>query len=127
MNERIKLLRKKLGFTQKEFSEKLGLTQTGVSWMEQAGNGVTEQSIRLICKLFDVNENWLRTGEEPMFIEHETFSLDRYIKEKGASDEEVEIVKAYFSLEPGMRKALFEHFRAYFLHQSAKDGEGFRP
>lgn len=121
MNKRLKEIRKYLGYTQKKFAELLGVTQSAVSWTEIGGHTVSGQFIRALVTQFNVNEDWLKTGDGPMFLETETFSLDRYAKEKGASDEDLEIVKAYFSLEPGMRKALFEHFRAYFLRQSAKE------
>lgn len=68
MNERIKELRKALGLTLEKFGNKLGVGKTAVHKLEKGENNVTEQMIKSICREFDVNENWLRTGEGDMFI-----------------------------------------------------------
>uniref|UniRef100_UPI0006D213DA hypothetical protein n=1 Tax=Clostridium sp. NkU-1 TaxID=1095009 RepID=UPI0006D213DA len=50
-----------------------------------------------------------------MIIEPETFSLDNFIKERGGTDLEKEIIKTYFELDPEMRKAIFDHFKNKFF------------
>jgi transcriptional regulator, XRE family len=49
------------------FGEKLGLTKQTISRLENGVNGITEQTIKLICQEFNVNEKWLRAGEGEMF------------------------------------------------------------
>ena len=49
------------------FGEKLGLTKQTISRLENGVNGITEQTVKLICQEFNVNEKWLRTGEGDMF------------------------------------------------------------
>ncbi len=71
MNNRIRELRKALNLSQKEFAQKIGLKQNAISYMEKDGSTITEQNIKIICSQFNVNENWLRTGFEKMFIENE--------------------------------------------------------
>lgn len=68
MNERIKELRKVLGLTLDKFGERVGLRKSSLSQIENGVNGVTEQLIKSVCREFNVREEWLRTGEEPMFI-----------------------------------------------------------
>ena len=46
-----------------------------------------------------------------MKVQPPTFSLDDFVKSKGATDLELEIVKAYFDIEPDTRKMLVEHFK----------------
>lgn len=70
MNIRIKKIRNILNLSQKDFAEKLGLKQNAISYMEKKGATVTEQNIKLICSQFNVNENWLRTGNGEIFIEN---------------------------------------------------------
>lgn len=77
MNERIKQLRKALGFSQEKFGELLGISKSGVSDIESGRRNVTEQHI-IMLKNQNVNENWLRTGEGEMFIE---LSRDEQIAE----------------------------------------------
>lgn len=71
MNSRIREVRKALGLSQKAFAEKIGLKQNAVSYMEKENATVTEQNIKVICSLYQVNEHWLRTGSGKMFLEIE--------------------------------------------------------
>lgn len=66
---RIKELRKKLGLTQADFGEKIGLKPTAIGQMESGARNVTERSIILICEKYNVNDTWLRTGNGNMFEE----------------------------------------------------------
>ncbi len=68
MGERLKELRKTLGLTLESFGEKVGVGKSSISRLENGTNNLTEQMILAICREFDVNENWLRTGEGEMFI-----------------------------------------------------------
>lgn len=67
MGERIKQLRKALGLTQKEFGERLGVKPNTIGTYEIGRNDPIDAVISLICREFDVNEDWLRTGEGGMF------------------------------------------------------------
>lgn len=112
INERIKLLRKEKGLNQKQFASLLGITQSGASYMEQPGNNISDSSIKSICTICNVNEDWLRNGIEPIHIVSDTFSLDEYARQKGATDLELQIVKLYFDLDADTRKMLVSHFRS---------------
>lgn len=67
MNERIKHLRKNvLKLSQKDFAEKLNISENFV-WMIEKGNRVpSDRTISDICRIFDIQEDWLRYGLEPM-------------------------------------------------------------
>lgn len=66
MNERLKEIRKLNKLTQEEFSKKIGITQSTVTAYE-CGNRVPSDSVILnICRAFNINETWLRTGEGEM-------------------------------------------------------------
>lgn len=68
MKERILQLRKKLGMTQGEFGEKIGLRHSGVSNIENGLREVQDRHIRLILAAFpQVSEEWLREGSGDMF------------------------------------------------------------
>lgn len=122
LNQRVKELRKYLKMTQKEFAKALGITQSAVSWIEIGGNAVTDQTIKTICTIFNVSEQWLRTGNLPMLNESNTFSLDKFIEERKGTDLEKEIVRTYFELDPDIRKILLEHFKNNLsLSENRKD------
>ncbi len=77
MNERIKQLRKKLGLTLEKFGERVGVGKAALSRIENGSNGVTEQMFKSICREFNVDEEWLRTGAggpDVQFKKQETFN-----------------------------------------------------
>ena len=112
INERIRHLRKDvLRLNQRQFALDLGMAQTGVSGMEQDGATVTDRVIKSISLSYNVSEDWLRDGAEPMFVPAPSFSLDEFVKQHGASQLELDIVKAYFELEPDLRRLLVQHFK----------------
>ena len=67
MNERLKMLRKELRMSQDVFAEKIGLTKNYISLVENGNRNLSEQSFKVLCSMFHVNEEWLRTGEGEMF------------------------------------------------------------
>jgi len=69
INERIPKLRKELGLNRVKFAEFLGLTSQFISTVESGKSKFTEANIRLICLTFGVHEEWLKTGEGPIFTE----------------------------------------------------------
>lgn len=72
MSERLKKLRKALDLTQQEFADRLGIKRNTVAQYEIGRNEPIDAVIISICREFDVNEEWLRTGKGDMFL-----SLDR--------------------------------------------------
>ena len=69
MNDRIKKLRKALDLTQREFAERIGMKQNSIALIESGKRNISNQAILSICREYNVNEDWLREGKEPMFIE----------------------------------------------------------
>ena len=67
MKDRIKMVRKAVGLTQQAFADKLGIKQNTVALYEMGRSGVSDGIITSICREFNVNETWLRTGEGEMF------------------------------------------------------------
>ena len=67
MNYRIKKLRQSLGLSQEEFGRRLGVTRGAVTNIELNKVEPKPLFVDLICREFNVNEEWLRTGEGEMF------------------------------------------------------------
>lgn len=67
MNERLKKLRKALDLTQQEFADRIGSKRNTIAKYETDTNMPSAAVISLICREFNVNEEWLRTGEGEMF------------------------------------------------------------
>jgi len=68
LKDRIKKIRKELDLTQQEFADRIGVKRGGIANYEIGRNEPTDSVISLICREFNVNEDWLRTGEGEMFI-----------------------------------------------------------
>lgn len=71
MNERIKLLRQKLNLTQTEFAQKIGLQANTITTYEMGVRNPRDSNILIICREFNVNEEWLRNGNGEMFLSPE--------------------------------------------------------
>lgn len=67
MNNRIKAVRKHFGMNQTEFGAEIGVTQGAITSYEKGTREPLNLSIQAICKRFNVDEHWLRTGEGEMF------------------------------------------------------------
>lgn len=117
LHERIRELRKNyLHMSQTAFGAKLGVSRSVINNIELNALARPDQKlslIKLMCREFSVSEEWLLNGTEPMFIQPETFSLDQYLKERGCTTLEMEIVKAYFELDIDTRQKVFEVFEHF--------------
>lgn len=69
MKDRLKQLRKELQLNQQEFADKLGINRGTLANYEVGRNEPIDAVIKLICGKFNVNEDWLRTGEGEMFVQ----------------------------------------------------------
>lgn len=67
VKERMKELRMKMGLTQKEFADRIGVKQSTIATYEIGRNNPSDTVIALICREFNIDELWLRTGEGRMF------------------------------------------------------------
>ncbi len=66
MNGRIKEVRKEADLSMEKFGERIGITKSSVSLLESGKNSPSEQTLKLICTEFDINEVWLRNGKGEM-------------------------------------------------------------
>ena len=66
--ERILSVRKEAGLSQSAFGEKLNISQNFVWMMESGKRSPGDRTISDICRIFGVDEVWLRTGEGKMHV-----------------------------------------------------------
>lgn len=76
MNERIKELRKALGLTQQELADRIGVKQNTIAQYEIGRNTPINSVVSLICKEFNVSEDWLRNGNGDMFLPEDNSNSD---------------------------------------------------
>lgn len=65
---RIREVRKSQNMTMKEFGEKLNLTNAMISMLESSKVELSVKNRQAILRTFNVNPEWLDTGEGEMFI-----------------------------------------------------------
>jgi len=121
VNKRIKKLRKTLELTQKAFAERIGVKPNTIATYEIGRNQPIDAIINLICREFNVNENWLRTGEGDMFKAKNSTSLDDFLKKQEATELEIEIIKMLFSLDKKTREELVSKFKRIFQSDIIND------
>lgn len=114
MNNRIKLIRKKKGLSQEEFGKRLSVTKASISRIEAGINNPSDQTIKLICSEFNVNENWLRTGtggEDNMFIPEDI----QYFHNVGKlGSEKNEFKKFYLNMMMGLPDEYWDYIYKEF-------------
>ena len=69
MNERLKAVRLALRISQEEFGKRLGVTRGAITNIELNKVEPKPLFVDLICREFNVNEDWLKNGAEPMFLQ----------------------------------------------------------
>lgn len=109
MNTRIRELRKSLGLSQTEFGERLGLKQTTIAGYETRGRTPIDAVISLICREFNVNETWLRTGAGDMFTTPSSSSLDALAKEYHLSAGACALIRRFLELDEDIQQAFVDY------------------
>ena len=69
MNERISYIIKSLGIKKVEFASALNLSGAMISKLCSGDGAPSDRTIADICRIFNVNEAWLRTGIGDPFIQ----------------------------------------------------------
>ena len=68
-NSRIKEVRKAKGLSQAAFGAPFGANRDMINNVENGRAAVSDIMVASICRTYDVNEHWLRTGEGEMFVQ----------------------------------------------------------
>ena len=114
IHERIKRIRNENSLTMDVFGKRIGIGKTAISHIESGRANPSDQTIRSICREFGIEEAWLRTGEGEPYQKPDTFNLDEFARERGASDMELAFVKAYFTMSDTTRKEIMENLSTMF-------------
>ena len=117
IGERIKHIRKEAGLTQQRFAERIGAKQNTVAQYEIGRNTPIDPVVTAICKEFDIQEDWLRNGLEPM---RAAKSREEEIAELvgsalvGSSEFKKAVIKMICSRNDSELKALEDALRAVY-------------
>lgn len=117
MNERIKELRKVLNLSQESFSSKLNISRSHFAMIENGSKNITDRVFSDICRVFNVNEEWLINGTGEMFAPTFNDKLDQLATEYNFSKLEYTFFSSYLKLDEKKREAVTE-----FLESIVKQG-----
>lgn len=117
INERIDFIIRKSGDSKKKWSEAIGVTPQFISSLCNGKKKPSDRTIRDICKKANIREEWLRNGEEPMYIED---PLEELLNSREISEEDrsaiASLVRAFLGLEKTSRTAVIQ-----FVQNFAKE------
>lgn len=127
MNERLKILRNNLNLTQQAFADRLNVSRNNIAGYETGKSCPGDAVVSLICKEFNVREEWLRNGTGEIFIPMpEEDEIASYVGEllqpdNAFSDLIVEIMRTYSQLDPKSQEVLKE-FSSKLIDNLKKEG-----
>lgn len=98
--------------------EPIGMTDSEIKNIETGATQLKENKIPLICNAYNVNEQWLRTGQGNMFLpKTRAQEIDEIVRNAATRDPE-ESVKFFTELLGDMTDAeiaiMYEVFRRHF-------------
>lgn len=107
MKDRIKEVRKYAELSQTKFAEKLKISRSAMSKLESGENTPSEQTISLICKEFNIREEWLRTGNGEMYNEKDGTFTGLLAELEETDDEFIKsLITVYMGLDEDSKQAL---------------------
>lgn len=126
MQERLKALRLKLNLTQSAFASRIGTTQNVVANYEIGRRNPSSSAINNICKEFNVNETWLRTGEgemlQPKSRNDELLDYARRIAEGNPGSIQAKILTAMTRLTDAQWEVLAQVAEQFVAEYQAQPG-----
>lgn len=106
MKERIRLLRKSLDMSMESFGKELGISKSAISGFEKGNTNPSEQTIKLICKTFNVDYFWLTEGKGEMFTEIPETIVDELVSEYKLDKYDKFIIQTYLESPKEQQKAI---------------------
>lgn len=103
-SERIKEIRKRLGLSQKDFGEKIGVNRDVISNIELGRVELKPLMANTICSIYGVNPLWLDNEEGEIFLKTPDSALEDLAVEFDLSPTEKKIVTNYLRMSPEDRR-----------------------
>lgn len=135
MCERLKLVRANFKMNQADFAKSLGIGQSTLAMMEVGKREISDRHIKAICAIFDINEEWLRSGIGEMFVEDDNFLLSSLSQQYGLDNLDRKIIETYIKLSDNQRNTIksfvhnlvdnimsddnYEEYRAGYIKEKA--------
>ena len=132
INERIREVREYLKLSRNDFGERLGMSGDSINNLERGRVVIKDFIIKLISQEFNVDENWLRTGEGSMFtleLDEDTVLVEQLLNEyDNPLFSEIKslvfnIMKVYNQLDPKSKQVIDNFINKLKEEQNNKKSE----
>lgn len=130
MKDRIRKIRRELDLTQQEFGDRLGVKRNTIATYETGKSTPSDAAVSLICREFNISEEWLRTGEGEMFVQktEDEEIADLVYDLLDPKDDEfyiavLELLHTYKDLTPTSQKVIREFASAFIGNCKKRKGD----
>ncbi|WP_050697699.1 helix-turn-helix domain-containing protein [Anaeromassilibacillus senegalensis] len=131
INSRFRALFSDIGISQSDFARRLSITPAYIWKLLNKSDAVpSDRTIADICREFDVNEDWLRTGDGDMYIKKlPTDEVAEYVAELLDNDDSnpfytmiIDMMRTYHKLDDKSKAVVKDFFKK--LREGAQKKEG---
>lgn len=109
--ERIKELRKALNMTMEQFGEKIGVTKSTISNIENGNRNATEHMLKSICREYNANYDYLVYGDGEMFDDLPETLLDELCLQYNLDELDRSILELYLEMPENVRSYIKQAIR----------------
>ena len=121
IGQRINVVRKKLNLTLEKFGEKIGISKVSVRAIEKGINNPSEQTIKLICSVYNVDYAWLTQGVgEDIFISIPESKIDQIMEVYGLTEKERPLVRGYLEAPEEVRQQVADYLNSIVEREIAR-------
>lgn len=113
MNERIKQIRQHFQQTQKDFGISLGVSRDTFASYESGRVIPSNTFVQLLCSMYVVNEDWLRTGNGEMFSQESLSFVEKLSDEFKLSMYGRKMIECYLELDERQQSTIDQFLRSF--------------
>lgn len=122
INERFAILRKTCKKNQEQWGAILGISRTGIAEIESGRRKVTNKHLVMLSNWeeYNVNIDWLRTGQGDMFLPIETDILENIRREYHLTEPQFKFVSNFLRLPKNEKEVIFDFLASVFECKTQK-------
>ena len=120
INVRFKELRKACKKNQSNFGKVLGISASGITDIEAGRRRVTEKHLIMLSNWdeYNINIDWLQTGQGEMFLPTETDTLETLRKEYNLTEQQFNFVSNFLRMPESEKDMVFNFLSSIFNNNS---------
>ena len=104
--DRLRAARKALKLNQTDFAKAIGMSQAGYARIENGANPLGERTIKSVCSIHNISEEYLLHGTGEMFVDHAPEIVERMTEEFSLDEQEKRLVLTFLEFPPEKRRQI---------------------